>query len=86
MYSGSAICVRAEPKMVTFGTSWNGANILNASRISSSAALAIFRSSVSGLVAQQGERRFEELPAEAPVATEIHPVEQLVDGRCRSRS
>src|SRR5262249_2463415 len=47
--SGSSRWVRAEPKIVTLRTSLNGANIANASRISATAALAILRSSVSGL-------------------------------------
>ncbi len=44
LYSGSSGSVRAEPKIVTFGTSRYGAKIRKASRISASAALVILRS------------------------------------------
>ena len=43
-YTGSSGRVRAEPKMVTFGTSSYGAKTRKASRISASAAVAILRS------------------------------------------
>ena len=46
--SGSSGVVRAEPKMVTFGTSRYGANTRKASPISVTAATAIFRSTIDG--------------------------------------
>ena len=49
LYNGSSLVVRADPKMVTFLRFVYGANITNASRISVSAAVAIFRFNVLGL-------------------------------------